>query len=350
MDIISVYAPAHLDPYDSYGLIACELLRNLDALGVYVNAVALGEPRHTNQPTDIAALTNRPIRPSLGGVLLGYPTTWQHHGPLAHVGGRIAITMFESSKIPPDWIEPLNQMDAVIVPSTFCRDSFVECGVTVPIYVVPLGVSEIYTPAPRSGDRPYTFLAFGDRGRRKNALEAIHAFHLEFGDDPNYRLVIKSRDLDNRTNVLNENIDIIYQDMTVEELYQLYLSTDCMLFPSRGEGFGLPPREFAATGAPVIATNWSGLADDIEVWGIPLGYTLAPADWQGAKNLQGLDLGVWADPDLDDLQRLMRHVADNRELYAARAIESAPQVKELYSWVCFAQAVYDIWKGVINGK
>lgn len=345
-----VYAPHNLDSYDSYGLIACELLRHLDALGVDVYAVALGDVHHANQSEDVRRITNKPIRASLGGIFLGYPTTYTRHNPLADMGPRIAITMFESSKIPQDWIEPLNGMDAVIVPSQFCKDGFLNSGVSTRIHVVPLGICDVFKPVWRSFDGPYTFLAIGDRGKRKGALEAIHAFHTAFGDDPKYRLIVKARDVEGqRVNILNDNIDVIYEDMSLDALYGLYLQAHCMVFPARGEGFGLPPREFAATGAPAIATNWSGLADDIELWGIPLGYRLSRADWQGAKNLQGQDLGMWADPNVEQLTRLMKNVAGWRVNYQRMAMSNAPLVKRLYDWHRFAREVLNIWNGVTHG-
>src|SRR3989304_2376635 len=113
MTNITVYAPGHYDIADSYGLIACQLVRHLTALDVHVNAVALGETVMDNQPGDVRAVTSRPLRPNLGGLALGYPTGFNRYGALLHAGPRIAITMFESSKIPTSWVAPLNDMDAV---------------------------------------------------------------------------------------------------------------------------------------------------------------------------------------------------------------------------------------------
>jgi len=45
--------------------------------------------------------------------------------------------------------------------------------------------------------------------------------------------------------------------LTVEELRALYSHADCFVYPSLYEGFGLPPLEAMACGAPVIASNAS---------------------------------------------------------------------------------------------
>lgn len=349
MDIVTVYAPIHIDPYDSYGLIACELIRHLDAIGVCVNPIALGNARHANQPPDIAAITARPIRPSFGGLLLGYPTGY-HEYTLAAYGPRVAVTMFESSKIHPDWVEVLNTVDAVVVPSQFCYKSFVDCGVTTPIHVIPLGISETYQPHKRPYRSPFTFLAWMDRGKRKGGFHALRAFNLAFGDDPNYRLLLKAREGVTNLNILNDNIELITQDMTEAELYELFKSADCLVNPNLGEGFGLIPREFAATGGVTLATDWSGTADDLPSWGWPIPYTLKPAGWRGIEKFKGVDLGDWAEPDVKALAALMRDVADNYQDYHTIALNQAANIHNLYSWRRFATAVYEVWREVAYAR
>lgn len=349
-DVLSIYAPGHFDPYDSYGLIACQLTRHLAGMGVYVNSVAMGEVHHYNQPPDIAEITNRPIKASLGGIMLGYPTGFAQFPPLSQIGPRIALTMFESSILPSGWAPVLNTCQAVIVPSTFCRTVFVDCGVTVPVHVIPLGVGDVYRFQPRTGNGPLTFLAFLDRGMRKGGLAALKAFLTAFGDDTNYRLILKSRTPKVGMEITNPNIEAIQQDMTEQELYELYLRCDVLINANMGEGFGLIPREFSATGGIALATAWGGTADAIDSWGIPLPYTLVKADWAGHKRFAGMDLGVWAQPDIDGIATVLRRVADNRHFYRKWALAASVWARQLYSWQDFAQGVYRVWREVSYGQ
>lgn len=350
VDRITVYGPAHWHYADSYGLICCQLARHLTALGVRVNAVGLGYTVMDNQPPDVRAVTSQPIKPAFGGLALGYPTSYAKHGALLEQGPKVALTMFESSKIPPGWAPILNTYDAVIVPSTFCWDVFASCGVTVPIYVIPLGVNDVYRTIQRSTDRPFTFLAFLDRGKRKGGLVALQAFLKAFGGDPDYRLILKSRKPKVCMEILNENVELIQQDMTEDELCQLYGRSDCLVNPNMGEGFGLLPREFAATGGISLATGWGGTADDIWEWGIPLPYRLIKADWAGVKKFEGMDLGQWAQPDIEGIAQNMQDVAAQRETHQHQAMADAPRVQRMYSWRTFAERVLGVWNEVANGN
>lgn len=50
-------------------------------------------------------------------------------------------------------------------------------------------------------------------------------------------------------------------DLTDEELHQAYRDSDALLFPSLGEGFGMPILEAQAFGRPVITSNCSSMPE-----------------------------------------------------------------------------------------
>lgn len=347
MYAINICAPGYFDICDSYGLIACQLARQLTSRGHAVNAYALGGTTFPNQPADIRRLVTMAHRPNMGALLLGYPTVYHRFGALTAIGPRVAVTMFESSKIPAGWTQVLNRCDAVLTPSQFGADLFRTSGVTVPVHVASIGLSRIYRPVRRDRDRPLTFLAFLDRGSRKGGMLAFNAFVRAFGDDQNVRLILKMRYHQVPLSLLNDNVTVIIRDMSETELYKLYLTADVLIHPSTGEGFGLIPREFAATGGVSLATNWSGTADDIEQWGIPLDYRLVPAQWK-TRNLEGQDLGEWAQVDRDYLAGVLRDVAERREIYQAQAWRNAPGLHTLYDWRTFGDVVLNTWMGVAD--
>jgi glycosyltransferase involved in cell wall biosynthesis len=335
---VNVFAP-FWNIADSYGRVANELADGIEAYGVRVNRYGEDTPRAGERPHSL----------SLGGFLLAYPTNFKHMGGLSNLGTRIAVTMFESTKLPPGWVDVLNTCAAVIVPSRWLIEVFQREGVTVPVHCVPLGVSEVYRKVRRRNDkkRPYTYLVIADRGNRKGWMMALDAFYRAHGENTNYRLILKSRnDLGFRLN--NANIRIITGDYSDERMAQLYARCDCMINPHRGEGFGLLPREFAATGGISITTDWSGTADDLPLWGLGVRIKgLVPA-WVGEEGLEGN--GLWADPDIDHLVEIIRMVADHRDHFARIAKINGEWVRDNYRWSAFARQSYRIYEEAVHAS
>lgn len=325
-------------PSTGYGRMANELADRAEFVaGGHVNRIGEGSP-------------NTNVVPGLGGVLMGYPSFFGDFGALAQIGVRMALTMFESTKLPDDWIAPLNALDAVVVPCSWCADVFRNSGVTTPIHVVPLGISPAFRYDSRRVQDKFRILAIGDKNSwiRKGTHRAMWAFMKAFGDSTDVELVIKSKDGPMFESVLNPNIALVDADYDERQLNDFYHSFDLMVFPSCGEGFGLPPREFAATGGLVIATDFSGTGADLPQWGIPLGYKLASA-WQGHDVNVGI--GEWAEADVDQLASLMLWaralpVSIRNSLgrfYSANALS-------LYSWQQYADQIQGIWELYANRR
>jgi glycosyltransferase involved in cell wall biosynthesis len=337
---IAVYSPVPYTPWASYGLIALQLVRNLRSLGVQATAHGPGCPSPTS---------------GSGGIVLGPPYSFAAQDARLFAGPHIAVSMFESSRIPPSWLPPLNECDAVIVPSWFCLDSFRQCGVTVPVHVIPLGVGEQYRYHQRAqSPTPLTFLAFLDRGERKGGQVALQAFLRAFGDDTNYRLILKGRAAGQTGQpslaFTNPNIEVIQQDMDEQELLDLYYRADVLISAHKGEGFGLLPREFAATGGLALATDWSGTTDALRQWGWPLPYKLTRATWSQKKEWADQDLGEWAEVDPAQAAVILRHVAENWPSYRRQLALKSAAARALYSWSEFAAGVLSIWEGVCVGN
>lgn len=335
MTILTVCSPS-FDPADSYGRIASELATYLSS-HAHVNRLALdGSGRGA-------------VHPAMGGILLGYPTLHQQFGGMVDAGPKIAITMFESTVLPEGWTDALNQCDAVIVPATFLIAIFRRAGVTVPIHVVPLGVSAEfmrYTPRLKKAGEPFTFITIGDRGIRKGWMEACTAFVRAFGDDMNYRLIIKARN-PFPFQVTNPNIEVVTGDMTNAELAELYTRAHVMVFPTRGEGYGLPPREFVATGGLSLVTNWGGTAEDLSHWAIPIPATTEPA-WAGDDKWHG-ELGEWARPNVDMLASQMSSIRQLYWFYREFREMSANDMHR-QTWDVFSQRIFAIWRNVLEGR
>lgn len=226
-------------------------------------------------------------------------------------GRQWGISMYESTKMADKWIDNiLDHIERLIVPCPWNAEVFRDNGVPnhIPIDVVGEGIDPAeFTYMPRQNrNRPFTFLALGDRGMRKGDDLAWMAFFRAFDtkkDD--VRMVLKCRAGNHMHMDLTHNpkwLSVWRED--VPTMADVYHQADCFVFPTRGEGWGLPAREAAATGLPVIAPRFGGTAVNIDHWGIPLEkYTMQPS-------VLG---GEWAEPDLDELIEKMRWVYDHQD-------------------------------------
>lgn len=332
------------DPLEGYGQLAWGLVAGLESRhGATINVVG-GSRRPTTRLTD-RSLRDRaavPARPASGSILLGYPPRYHAWGDALAAAIRVAVTMFESSELPPGWVDVLNRLEAVVVPCSWLERVFRDAGVTTTLHRVPLGIKECYTPVRRPvGRSPYTFLTVATPYPRKGWDVAVRAFDAAFGNSPDHRLLVKMR-AGRRlpVRILHPRVEVVAEDLDDDGMAELYRSVDAFVFPSRGEGFGLPPREAAATGLPVVATAWGGTADDIDDWGWPLRFRLVRA-WYGHSQLAGL--GSWADPDVHHLADLMRQIAAGGDDVRDRAMRHAENVRRLYPACALVDGVWRIW-------
>lgn len=327
--VINICSP-EWDPMDSYGKIATGLSDYLRFNGYHVNEIG-----HNSR--------QKKFIPTTGGVFLGYPTWYDQCPAICHIGKKVSITMFESSEIPQTWVSRLNTGYNTIVPSKFCYEVFIDAGVhPESLKVCNLGISDEFSYVPRDLQGPIKFLAFFDRGRRKGYDYALRAFLDAFGEDPRYHLTLKSRARTDgffiHTNY--NNVEVVMEDLELEELSQFYGKFHFMILPTRGEGWGWLPREFAATGGLPLVTGWSASAEDIDQWGIPLNYTLVPA-WPWHRQFS--ELGMWAQPDIVDIREKLLYVRDNFFELMEDNYERSKRTRALYPWSNFFKTVEDTW-------
>lgn len=260
-------------------------------------------------------------------------------------GRNIAYTMYEGDRIPEKWCESLNDMvERIIVPAEWLDEVFHASGVkkAMPIHTVNGGIDPDEFPIiARQRGRVFTFMALGDRGGRKGHDLVEQAFWKAFGPNPNVRMIIKCRsgNLDGRDSAMSDPRVSVWRDDT-ERMADVYAHADCFVFPSRAEGWGLPPREAAATGLPVIATDWSGLSVGIDCWAYPLKkFRLDPAPLEGN--------GRWATPDVDELAEKMVWVYEHQAEAAAFGRGAAEWLRANQTWDHAAQQFKQVMEGIL---
>lgn len=249
------------------------------------------------------------------------------------------MTMYEADAIPENWAAYCNsKAQLIIVPCEHNARVFYDQGVRVPIHVVHGGTCPEEFPVlpPRKTERPYTFLALGDRGSRKGMDLVWRAFWQAFGDNPDVRLIVKVRpDSLRELDLTNSDRRVSVWREDVASMSSVYPHVDCFVFPSRGEGWGMPPREAAMMGLPVIATRYSGLEIGIDNWALPINNYVPKTSMLPIK-------GTWACPDVDEVAERMKWCYEHQDEAKQFGLKAASWLRANQTWDHAAKQFLDL--------
>jgi len=183
---------------------------------------------------------------------------------------KIQMTQWESTLVPPHWVDHARDYNEWWTANQFGADAFINAGVpSEKIHVFEHGVdASMWTPKKRGQNDVIRFLHVDSGSPRKRAGFAIDAFKKAFGNNPDYELTLKYSHHDATQqdwfdpHILETygewetlNIRHIRENMSIEQLINLFHFHDVLIYPSEGEGFGLIPLQALATGMPVISTS-----------------------------------------------------------------------------------------------
>jgi glycosyltransferase involved in cell wall biosynthesis len=224
-------------------------------------------------------------------IQLQLPNEWDPRLARKNIGVTAGV---ETDVCNPAWIGNCNSMSAVAVPSSHAEKCIRASGrITTPMYVIPEAYSEAITQRVTTKvddltfSTPFNFLFFGQvtgnnpENDRKNFFYTIKWFCENFSHDDDVGLIVKTNTgrntkIDRKVvvqmlnNLLGEvrkssapKIHLLHGDMNDAEVASLYRhpQVKALVSLTRGEGYGLPILEAAASGLPVIATGWSGHMD-----------------------------------------------------------------------------------------
>ncbi len=181
---------------------------------------------------------------------------------------KIAYTMFESTAIPDNWVSILNnKFDMAIVPDQYLIEVYKNCGVQIPIFVLPLPLmlqKFLDSTSQVRDHKPFVFGMTGGFWKRKNHIHVLKAFAREFGNSQRVRLKLHGRF--GKDEIIKElydeiakyqltNVEVIVKPFTSDEYLNFFQSLDCYVLLSMGEGFSITPREALACGIPCILTD-----------------------------------------------------------------------------------------------
>jgi len=267
-------------------------------------------------------------------------------------GTNIQWIVFESTRVPEIIMGTMMLADIVWLPPAWGRDTLIANGLNAErCDVVPEGVdTDQYHPYLNyNPDAVTRFLTVGKFEERKSHMETVLAWASVFGKDSSVELVIKTDHFVNvdvkqqgLTEFLNRlnitNVRSMWGKIDCSEMVSLYRSADVFVLPSKGEGWGLPIIEAAASGLPLITTVYSGQSEylqHIQSSVIPVQYDLGPIacpEFQHFYPTRDGNWGSWALPKIDSLADALVTARNNVDTLKAQAQVNANIIRQRYSW------------------
>lgn len=264
----------------------------------------------------------------------------------------------------PMWMSYCKKMDKVIVPSEFTKNSLIGSNnLNSNVYVVNEGYYDLIEKEMDELNLDlktnFNFLSVGvmtgtsPDNDRKNLFYLVKWFIEEFKNDPDVGLILKtnrgrdsSLDKIGTLNVLKQllkelghngtpKIYLLHGDIPENDMCKLYKNKNvkCFVTLTRGEGFGLPLLEAAASNLPIIATNWSAHTEFLNLgkW-IKLDYKLEKVDQSKIDNNIFVNGARWANVDEQDFKQKIRKFKTSPSMPKQWANELGEKIRKNYSW------------------
>ena len=278
---------------------------------------------------------------------LQLPDEWDENLGAYNVG---MTALVETDKCNPAWLKKINAMDVVIVPSNFTKKIIEETfgkRLKTEVKVVPewynqeINLSKQVLNRARDErfnfDTSFNLLTVGtltsgsSECDRKNLINTI-AWAIEaFKDDPEVGIIVKTcfgKSSVNDRNITFEamkqvvsefrktdfpKIHLIHGNMTPVEMAALFRSNNVhgYISATRGEGYGLPLVDAAASGVPVVATGWSGHLDFLGENFLKVDFELKNIPKDRVDGRIFVNNTSWAEPNKESFIKQLKYLKEN---------------------------------------
>jgi glycosyltransferase involved in cell wall biosynthesis len=258
---------------------------------------------------------------------------------------KVAYLAWEESVFPEHFVTECNkQLHAMFVTSEHVAKVFRYSGVSIPIINISEGIDHILehkalTKYNLNTTKKFKFLHISSAQKRKGVDVLIDAYLNEFNNNEDVSLILKifpnyDSQISEALAKYDKNIHpeiILIEDgqLSDQQILSIYNQCNCLVAPSRAEGFGLPMAEAMALGLPLITTRYSGQLDFCNEDNCLL------IDYKLQKSDSHLEIpnSLWAEPDVTDLQKNMRYIFENIDSQKVKnMIDNAKKISINLKW------------------
>jgi glycosyltransferase involved in cell wall biosynthesis len=269
----------------------------------------------------------------------------------------IIFTMFETDRIPDEWVKHCNTAAAIFVPCTWNKEVFEKSGVNVPIYVVSPGIFEkdftnrsIRYKIDFPTDVKFSFYSIFQWTERKNPTGLLQAYFSEFAGQEDVVLVLKTygssfepaeqKRLRDSITAIKRSLNLphfpkilfIPNVLSSQQIVDLHKQCNCFVLPHRAEGFGMPHMEAMAWAKPVITTGFSGNMDFMDKdTAYLLDYYMTPVcNMPWIRWYEGNM--SWAQPDIGQLKSFMRYAYEHPDVLVEIGQAARKHIMKVLDW------------------
>ena len=313
--LISLTGPAfrNMDIHLGYGQAASAIYKSLKDLGLNVEI--------ENPKADIE-------------ICFSHPSEYVFLNKNSY---KIIYSAWESTDLTPQWKNNMSHCDELWATSDWVRNVFENLFPEKRVFVYKHGISPQWKPVLRKqSNKPFTFLHVGEPYSRKDGQLVTDTFIELFGNNPDYRLVLKASGMNtikvkdpkyghsSSPSAAYDNIFCIDGILSDEQMISLHEQCDVFVYPSWGEGWGLQPIQALATGMPVISTDgWADYARYI-TWRVDSRW--AYSSWQN------IHPGLMMQPVASNLKSQMLAATENYDEILKETFKNALEIHQFYDW------------------
>src|SRR3989304_6060833 len=246
----------------------------------------------------------------------------------------------DSDRISKPAVDLINKIDLMIVPSNFVKDTYTSSGVTIPIEVLPHGISDIFSNdniVNTDNEKIMRVRRLRQKGKIMILYFLVHSPHRKGADlvrrvmkriqknNSDVILVVRTKKCDYFSEIKSICIDSWLSD---NDLVALYDSCDICLSPSRGGGFELNALEAVSRGVPTLVPN-GGCFIDLMDYFIPIGL-----DDKVVQSLPGntIHIGSGCQVSMDDFEDKLIDVINRLDYWREYSKRNIKDIREKYSW------------------